>query len=149
MYNTLVVLYDKNQGEHLRVVDYKSGNYGDDTRAKKMSTTWEDLLENEDKGYIRQTLIYSHAVKQNDKTGLPIEPNLFFCRTNLTRLDTTVQVNNETVTDYQAIQDEFYNRLQTKVTQVLTTTDFPQCEESKCPSFCPFFDFCGRKPKDF
>ena len=142
-------LYGAEGHECLRVVDYKSGSYGDTTHAKKMSSSWEEIMESEDKGYVRQTLIYSHAVMTHDSTGLPIEPNLFFCRRKLTEIETTIDVGEETVRDYRAIQEPFLDALRGKVAEVLTATEFPPCEEDKCPSFCPFFTLCGRKPKEF
>ncbi|MBQ9296473.1 MAG: PD-(D/E)XK nuclease family protein [Paludibacteraceae bacterium] len=142
-------IYGPEGHEKLRVVDYKSGSYGDSTHAKKMSASWEDIMESEDKGYVRQTLIYSHAVMTHDRTGLPIEPNLFFCRRKLTEIETTIDVGEETVRDYRAIQEDFLNALRGKVAQVMTATEFPPCAEDKCPSFCPFFVLCGRKPKEF
>ena len=142
-------IYGAEGHECLRVVDYKSGSYGDTTHAKKMSSSWEEIMESEDKGYVRQTLIYSHAVMTQDRTGLPIEPNLFFCRRKLTEIETTIDVGEETVRDYRAIQEPFLDALRGKVAEVLTATEFPPCEEDKCPSFCPFFTLCGRKPKEF
>ena len=142
-------IYGAEGNERLRVVDYKSGSYGDTTHAKKMSSSWEEIMESEDKGYVRQTLIYSHAVMTHDRTGLPIEPNLFFCRRKLTEIETTIDVGEETVRDYRAIQEPFLDALRGKVAEVLTATEFPPCEEDKCPSFCPFFTLCGRKPKEF
>ena len=133
----------------LRVVDYKSGNYNDTTHAKKMSSSWEEIMEDADKAYVRQTMIYSHAVMAHDKTGLPIEPNLFFCRRSLTDIVTTIDVENETVRDYRTVQKPFYEALQTKIKEVITTTDFPQCEEDQCPAFCPFFTLCGRQPNEY
>ena len=133
----------------LRVVDYKSGNYNDTTHAKKMSSSWEEIMEEADKAYVRQTMIYSHAVMAHDKTGLPIEPNLFFCRRSLTEVETTIDVENETVQDYRTVQKSFYEALQTKIKEVITTTDFPQCEEDQCPAFCPFFALCGRQPSEY
>ena len=106
-------------------------------------------MDSEDKGYVRQTLIYSHAVMTEDRTGLPIEPNLYFCRRKLTNTVTTVDVQNETISDYRTIHQPFYEALKTMAAQVLTTTDFPQCEPDKCPSFCPFFRLCGRKPIEY
>ena len=135
--------------QKLRVVDYKSGGYNYTTHAKKMSSTWEEMMDSEDKGYVRQTPIYSHAVMTEDRTGLPIEPNLYFCRRKLTNIVTTIDVQNETIGDYRAIHQPFYEALQTMAEQVLTTTDFPQCEPDKCPSFCPFFRLCGRKPTEY
>ena len=138
-------IYGPEGHEHLRVVDYKSGSYSDTTHAKRMSSTWEELMESEEKGYVRQTLIYSHAVLQHGTQGLPVEPNLYFCRRRLTDIVTTIDIQNETVHDYASIRQPFYEALCTKMAEVLTTTDFPQCEEDKCPTFCPFFDLCGRK----
>ena len=135
--------------ERLRVVDYKSGGYNDTTHVKKMSASWEEMMTSEDKGYVRQTLIYSQAVLAHDRTGLPIEPNLYFCRRKLTDIETTIDVENEAVNDYRAIQAPFVDALQAQVQRVLTATDFPQCEPDQCPSFCPFFTLCGRKPQEF
>lgn len=142
-------IYGAPGNETLRIVDYKSGGYNDRTHAEKMSATWDDLMSSEEKGYVRQTMIYSHAVMMEDKTGLPIEPNLYFCRRKLNDIVTTLDVENETVHDYRTIQTPFYEALQTKIKEVLTTAEFPRCEENKCPSFCPFFRLCGRQPKDF
>ena len=113
-------------------------------------------MESNEKGYVRQTLIYSHAVmvseqrKKGEPTEkMPIEPNLYFCRRKLTDIITTIDINNETVHDYAAIHEPFLEELTSKVKQVVTATQFPPCEEGKCPSFCPFFNLCGRKPTDF
>ena len=135
--------------ETLRVVDYKSGGYNDTTHAKKMSSSWEEIMADADKGYVRQTMIYSHAVMTHDRTGLPIEPNLFFCRRALTDIETTIDVEGETVRDYRTVRKPFYEALQTKIKEVITTTEFPQCEEGQCPAFCPFFTLCGRQPAEY
>ena len=135
--------------QKLRIIDYKSGSYNDTTHAKKMTSSWEELMESEDKGYVRQTMLYSHAVMAEDQTGLPIEPNLYFCKRKLTDIITTIDIDNETVHDYRSIQQAFFQALQNKIKQLLTTTEFPKCEPDHCPSFCPFFRLCGRKPKDF
>jgi hypothetical protein len=67
----------------------------------------------------------------------------------LTDITTTVAVGDEPVNDYQRIKAMFYEALQTKLGEIYTTTEFAPCEEDKCPSFCPFFALCGRKPKEF
>lgn len=128
----------------LRVIDYKTGAYSDTTRTKKMSSSWDDLLTSDEKGYLRQTLIYSAAVAAHDHTSLPIEPNLFFCRKNLVELDTTVAVEAEPIHDYRAIADRFIEALHPAIHSLLTTTSFPPCEEDKCPAYCPFADLCNR-----
>ena len=142
-------IYGPEGQEKLRVVDYKSGSYNDTTHAKKMSSSWEELMENDDKGYVRQSLIYSHAVMTNTDRKLPIEPHLYFCRHKLTDTISTIDLENETVNDYREVQKSFYKALQNKAAEMLTTTEFPQCEPDKCPSFCPFFALCGRKPNEY
>ena len=142
-------IYGPQGNERLRVVDYKSGSYNDTTHAKKMASSWEEMMASEEKGYVRQTLIYSQAVMTHDRTGLPIEPNLYFCRRKLTDIETTIDVEGETVRDYRSIEQPFMDALQTEIQQVLSATDFPQCEPEQCPSFCPFFALCARKPSEF
>lgn len=142
-------IYGPEGNETLRVIDYKSGSYNDTTHANKMSSSWADIMESGDKGYVRQTLIYSHAVMTQDNTGKPIEPHLYFCRRKLTEINTGIEVEEAPVTDYREIQSAFSDALREKVTQLVHATSFPPCEEDKCPPYCPFFILCGRKPKDF
>ncbi len=141
-------IYGSEGNQHLRIVDYKSGGYNDRTHDEKMSSSWEDMMDSDQKAYVRQTLIYSHAVNENDNQGLPIEPQLFFCKRKLTDIVTTIDVAGETVHDYAAIKDTFFQALQTKIKQILDATDFPKCEPDQCPSYCPFITFCGRKNKE-
>lgn len=142
-------IYGPEGNETLRVIDYKSGSYNDTTHAKKMSSSWADIMDSGDKGYVRQTLIYSHAVMTHENTGKPIEPHLYFCRRKLTEINTGIEVEETPVTDYREIQSAFSDALKEKVTQLVHATSFPPCEEDKCPPYCPFFILCGRKPKDF
>ena len=142
-------IYGPEGNETLRVIDYKSGSYNDTTHAKKMSSSWAEIMESGDKGYVRQTLIYSHAVMTHDNTGKPIEPHLYFCRRKLTEINTGIEVEEAPVTDYREIQSAFSDALREKVTQLVHATSFPPCEEDQCPPYCPFFILCGRKPKDF
>ena len=141
-------IYGSEGNQHLRIVDYKSGGYNDKTHDEKMSSSWEDMMDSDQKAYVRQTLIYSHAVNENDNQGLPIEPQLFFCKRKLTDIVTTIDVAGETVHDYATIKDTFFHALQTKIKQILDATDFPKCEPDQCPSYCPFITFCGRKNKE-
>ncbi len=141
-------IYGSEGNQHLRIVDYKSGGYNDKTHDEKMSSSWEEMMDSDQKAYVRQTLIYSHAVNENDNQGLPIEPQLFFCKRKLTDIVTTIDVAGETVHDYATIKDTFFQALQTKIKQILDATDFPKCEPDQCPSYCPFITFCGRKNKE-
>ncbi len=141
-------IYGSEGNQHLRIVDYKSGGYNDKTHDEKMSSSWEDMMDSDQKAYVRQTLIYSHAVNENENQGLPIEPQLFFCKRKLTDIVTTIDVAGETVHDYATIKDTFFQALQTKIKQILDAIDFPKCEPDQCPSYCPFITFCGRKNKE-
>jgi hypothetical protein len=114
-----------------------------------MSASWDDIMTDADKSYVRQTMVYSRAVKEHDHTGLPVEPNLFFCRRKLTGIVTTIDVENETVHDFAAVQERFTSLLADKIKELLTADSFPLCEPDKCPSYCPFFVLCGRKPAEF
>lgn len=142
-------IYGEEGNECMRVVDYKSGGYNDTTHARKMSSSWDELMESKDKGYVRQTLVYSHAVMEHDRTKLPITPHLFFCRRKLNEIETTLEMEQETVYDYKTIHERFYGLLCAKIREVLTATEFLPCAEEDCPSFCPFFHLCGRSPKEF
>ena len=142
-------MYGQEGHETLRVVDYKSGGYNDKTHEEKMSATWEEIMSSPEKDYVRQTMTYCHAVMSRDKTGLPIEPHLYFCRHKMTEITTTIEVESTPVRDYREMAKLFLPALEAKVTEVLNTIDFPQCEEGQCPNFCPFFSLCRRTPKEF
>lgn len=142
-------IYGPKGHETLRVVDYKSGGYNDKTHEEKMSATWDEIMSSSAKDYVRQTMTYSHAVMIRDKTGLPIEPHLYFCRHKMTDITTTIEVDSAPVHDYRAIKDPFLKALEDKVAEILNTTEFPQCEEGQCPNYCPFFSLCRRAPKEF
>ena len=138
--------------QKMRVIDYKSGVYKDDTHKKKMSATWEELMTDENKGYVRQTMMYSYAVEQSLKSQeLKVEPHLYFCSTNILsdKMNTSIELEGETISDFAKLSDTFKEQLTAKAKELLTTTDFPQCEENECPSFCEFFKLCNRKPNEF
>ena len=132
--------------ETIRVIDYKSGTYY--ANKLSMQETVDKLMDKPDKGYIRQTLVYCHALMVNDKHTEPIEPNVFYCSKPLEGAKTQLSINRKPVTDYRELETEFIKGLQTKMEQMLTVDYFPACEEGKCPSYCAFFDTCGRRPKE-
>ena len=136
-------LYGTDDTCTMRVVDYKSGRYKQDSLTAT-AATWFDSPE---KSYIRQTLVYSHAVLENKQPEMPIEPNLFFCSRKLAGMSTTVSFEKNAVTDYKDIKDSFFEALQLKMHEILTATEFPPCEDGKCKSYCPFLGVCRRKPK--
>ncbi len=143
-------IYGPEGQQKIRVVDYKSGGYD----ANRLAASTEKWMEQPDKNYVRQTLMYSHAVMANEneeekKENLPIEPNLFFCSHKLTDLPTTVKVDKAVVANYRELQDTFLEALETKINEIATVTEFPPCEESKCKSHCPFLRLCHRTVRSF
>ena len=131
----------KGDDRMMRIVDYKSGSYDEED----MSTTMDDLMQTKDAKYIRQTLMYSHAVVENEPSQLPIEPNLFFCSRDMNNILTTLTIDGQPISDFRTIQESFIDALKTKIKEVLTTTSFPPCEKNDCASYCPFLEICRRK----
>ena len=152
---------EEDDEKKLRVIDYKSGVYSDDTHKKKMSATWEELMTDKNKGYVRQTMMYSYAVEQSLKVksqelkvesqDARVEPRLYFCSKDLLsdKMNTSIELEGETISNFKILSEQFEQQLTSKAKELLTTTDFPQCEEGECPPYCEFFKLCGRKPKDF
>lgn len=138
-------IYGPKGQEKIRVVDYKSGGYKSD----KLAASSEQWMEQPEKNYVRQTLMYSHAVMVNEKLELPIEPNLFFCSHKLTDLPTTIKIDKAVVSNYRDLQDTFLPALQSKIQEIATVTEFPPCEEGKCKSYCPFLTLCRRSVRSF
>ncbi len=139
----------RNGNERIRIIDYKTGGYA----STKLSTKLQELMDNRDKGYVRQTVIYSYVLaealqKQKEKL-LPIQPNLFFCSSDMSGNETVIKVDNP-INDFQTdLGDKILEPLQQKVVQLFTDSQFVPCEEGKCPAYCSFFDICKRKKKDF
>lgn len=134
--------------EKLRVIDYKTGSY----KQESLSAGMGKLFENGDKNYVRQTLIYCHAVAENmpeDQGEMPVEPNLFFCRQKLTDIKTNLSIDRKVLQNYSDVRDSFVEALSEKVKELLTTTEFPPCAEDKCRSYCPFLNYCGRRAMDY
>ena len=140
--------------ERIRVVDYKTGNYkpgtaADSTTAVKLTATWDEVATDTHKDNIRQTLIYSHAVSQQEKRPLPVEPNLYYCQRDLTSDVTThITVDERPVLDIREVENRMMETLRPKIQEVLQTTDFPMCDESDCKR-CPYLSLCGRVAKEF
>ncbi len=145
-------LIGEGSAQTMRVIDYKSGGYNDDTHKKKMTATWEELMTDKNKGYVRQTMMYSYAVEQSlESQEARVEPHLYFCSKNLLSdtMDTSIELEGEMISNFSKLSDTFKQQLTAKAKELLTTTEFPQCEDNECPPYCEFFKLCGRKPKDF
>ena len=141
-------------GDRVRIVDYKTGAYD----AKRLETTWEDLFNSPDARYVLQTLIYSEAAlhKDDDKQSTTLgslhevpytqlTPHLYFTQKNLSQTDGTVKIEGEAVDNYLAIRSEFRERLQKKVSDIKSETEFPMVEEKGCSKYCPFRLLCHRE----
>ena len=159
---------EEDDEKKLRVIDYKSGGYNDDTHKKKMTATWEELMTDKNKGYVRQTMMYSYAVEQSLKVKSQeaeslrrreevesqearVEPHLYFCSKNLLSdtMDTSIELEGEMISNFKILSDQFEQQLTAKAKELLTTTEFPQCEDNECPPYCEFFKLCNRKPNEF
>ena len=141
-------------GDRVRIVDYKTGAYD----AKRLETTWEDLFNSPDARYVLQTLIYSEAAlhKDDDKQSTTLgslhevpftqlTPHLYFTQKNLSQTDGTVKIEKVAVDNYLAIRSEFLERLQKKVSDIKSETEFPMVEEKGCSKYCPFRLLCHRE----
>ena len=141
-------------GNRVRIVDYKTGAYD----AKRLETTWEDLFKSPDARYVLQTLIYSEAAlhKEDDKQSTTLgsmrevpytqlTPHLYFTQKNLSQTDGTVKIEKVAVDNYLAIRSEFLERLQKKVSDIKSETEFPMVEEKDCSKYCPFRLLCHRE----
>lgn len=154
-------LIGEGSAQTMRVIDYKSGGYNDDTHKKKMTATWEELMTDKNKGYVRQTMMYSYAVEQSLKVKSQelkvesqearVEPHLYFCSKDLLsdKMNTSIELEGETISNFKILSEQFEQQLTSKAKELLTTTEFPQCEEGECPPYCEFFKLCNRKPNDF
>ena len=94
----------------MRVIDYKSGGYNDDTHKKKMSATWEELMTDKNKGYVRQTMMYSYAVEQSlkeESQEARVEPHLYFCSKDLLsdKMNTSIELEGETISNFKILSE--------------------------------------------
>ena len=141
-------------GDRVRIVVYNRGAYD----AKRLETTWEDLFKSPDARYVLQTLIYSEAAlhKEADKQSTTLgslhevpytqlTPHLYFTQKNLSQTDGTVKIEGEAVDNYLDIRSEFLERLQKKVSDIKSDTEFPMVEEKDCSKYCPFRLLCHRE----
>jgi len=125
----------------LRIIDYKSGKY--DAGTFRIDSL-DDLTANEKHKYMLQTFIYCLGV---GKKELTLAPGLLF--PSKKECDPTLFVGGAPVTDFAVHEQAFRERLTDKVREIISATDFPKCEDGKCPAYCPFLLLCGRKGKSF
>ena len=141
-----VDLYGPEGQEVLRVIDYKSGKYKPEART--LTGGIETLMDRADKNYARQTLIYSHALMMAEERKQPIVPHIYFCCHPLTGEQTGLAFSKKpyiALTNYRDVQNDFIKVLTAKLEEIHAATEFPPCEEGKCPIYCPFLTICGRK----
>ena len=98
--------------QKMRIIDYKSGKF--DTSKLSVREGVEVLMDKPEKGYIRQTFIYSHALMETEKETMVIEPNLYFCSRPLPGSRTTLSFNNKALTDYRDVDGVFMEKLTIK-----------------------------------
>ena len=144
-------------GDRVRIVDYKTGSY----HAERLETKWDDLFKSPDARYVLQTLIYSEAalhdnVKMNGSasqfsnlqtckfSNLQLTPHLYFTQKNLNQTDGMVKIDGVAVENYLDIRSEFLERLQKKVSDIKSDTEFHLVEEQHCSEYCQFRLICHR-----
>ena len=126
----------------------------------KLNAELEDLMDNKDRDYVRQTMIYSYVLKKylekrGERSNLPIQPNLFFCASDMEGNNSIVTVKRKVeeksqIFEFNDIQEEsILIPLQNKVKELLSDTKFSQCDEDKCPNYCAFYELCKRKKNDY
>ena len=129
----------------MRVVDYKTGGYNKD----KLDIKLDKLVSDPAQHYVLQTLIYAEAVAQKGISEKPLQPNLFFTQSKLK--NTAVTMGGAPMADYNLLRPDtplqkgIPTLIGNKIQEALTTTDFPQCKEGDCKSYCPFLDICARE----
>lgn len=129
----------------MRVVDYKTGGYNKD----KLDIKLDKLVSDSAQHYVLQTLIYAEAVAQKGISEKPLQPNLFFTQSKLK--NTAVTMGGVPIADYNQLRPDtplqkgIPTLIGNKIQEALTTTDFPQCKEGDCKSYCPFLDICARE----
>lgn len=161
--------------KYLRVLDYKTGGFSESKlRAANMDAIFAD---NTQQWYMLQALLYclicDKKAQELNKDGLPITAELLFTNQNLSTFDphlsfkeepdnrnsskkilmkdyhqTITQTVNKKEESFQ-ISAEFEKKLKEKVQEIVTTTNFDQCSESNCSSYCPFHLLCGREKKEW
>ncbi len=129
----------------MRVVDYKTGGYNKD----KLDIKSDKLVSDPAQHYVLQTLIYAEAVAQKGIAKEPLQPHLFFTQSKLN--NTAVTMGGVPIADYNRLRPDtplqkgIPTLIGNKIQEALTTTDFPQCKEGDCKSYCPFLDICARE----
>ena len=126
-------------GDRVRIVDYKTGSY----HAERLETKWDDLFKSPDARYVLQTLIYSEAALQG-LSNAQLTPHLYFTQKNLNQTDGMVKIDRVAVENYLDIRSEFLERLQKKVSDIKSDTEFHLVEEQHCSEYCQFRLICHR-----
>jgi len=154
-----IMVQDGNK--YLRVLDYKTGGFED----KKIQFDYPELIQDYDKHYALQTLIYSEMVGRKLPKGidpsLPIRPELFFIKkkSESDQLVWTIGTGKDkeeySIADYvKDSQPKFLEQFE-RITRQITANcqpgqEFTQAEIKICEkSYCPFHLLCGREKKDW
>ena len=81
-----------------------------------------------------------------------IEPHLYFAGHDLTnaKIITHVSIGEDKPIVYDEKTHEEYSELvKGMVDDILNETEFAQCQEKDCTSYCPFLLLCNRKPPKY
>ncbi|MDY2943022.1 MAG: PD-(D/E)XK nuclease family protein [Paludibacteraceae bacterium] len=160
-------------GDRVRIVDYKTGSYQAKQLETTWDELLESpnahyilqtliyseaaLHENVKMCKSRQVGTSSENLKMNGSasqfsnlqtckfSNLHLTPHLYFTQKNLNQTDGMVKIEGAAIENYLDIRNEFLERLQKKVSDIKSDTEFPMVAEDQCKSYCPFRLLCGRE----
>lgn len=153
---------DEKEGT-LRIIDYKTGSEKSNNTINNSVTSVAELFDHDvskRKEKVFQTFYYAWLLKKNI-AGIPelqafkgarISPALLFVRSMFNAdYAPSIQLNNNTVTDFGAeVYEEFDERMRTLLDEIFNSdVPYTQVENEDACKFCDFCAICGRKPKDF
>ena len=132
--------------EHVRIIDYKTGNKDVSSIAsvEKIFSTDEDNHQ----GYFLQTFLYAILVKHHaslNPSHLPVSPALLYIQhTTGENYDPTLSVAKKKIDDVSDIEQQFLEHLQGKVNEIFCRdVPFSPTSNRGFCQLCPYFKFCG------
>ena len=131
-----------NQGERIRVIDYKTGSH----RLKALADVdaifaQESLKDHSD--YYLQAFLYSHIVSLSSK-AVPVSPALLFIQhAGIDNYDPTLSLGKLPVTDIAAESQRYMQLLGEKITEIFTPSQpfTPTDDKNRCRT-CPYANLC-------
>lgn len=142
---------ENGEDKYIRLIDYKTGS--DTNQAGDIAELFDSATENRNKALF-QLLLYSNAYAQDHHYGGRIEPMLYRLKKiaieeitpfTLSASKTSGNRSRYPVADYREFNDEFMERLETTVKELLDpSVPFEARPDRHHCRFCQFQDICGK-----